>query len=844
MTDRNIKKASKKKTRKKVVGKKVSKKVTKKAAKRSSANKGRSSKRGSVGVAARTKGMLHTVGSGLKGVFWRTILVLLVIFIGYTAYLDVQIREQFEGQKWALPAHVYTRPMELYVGQLFDVKVVESELEELGYLKANEINRVGTYRLSKLELAIHQRAFRFWDEARKQQITKLSIRDGRVSSINVIDSIGNRTETEIVRLEPRLFGSVSPMKHEDRTLVHLDDVPQALIDALIAYEDRQYYSHFGVNFKGLARVAYQALTSGRVRGGGSSLTQQLVKNYYLSSERTVRRKVVEMIMAVLLEVHYTKDEILQAYINEVNLGQAGNRAIHGFGLASRYYYGRPLGELSLSEIATLVAINNAPSRYNPLRRPERVVKKRDVVLSAMLSDGKVDQHQFNVASSTVLGLSPNASRAATLSYPSFLGYVRENLRDGYQQEDLHSEGLRIHTTLDPRIQSSLEQSVAVELSQIEKSRKMATGQLQTAAVVIRTDNGEVVAMLGDRNPSFAGYNRALKAQRPVGSLLKPFVFLTALEQPEVFSLASYVQDKAITVKQKGSVDWNPKNYDGLEHGDVMLLDALANSYNLATVNVGMQLGLDRVADTLQRAGHDKPIRELPSMLLGAVPMTVLDVGRLYLTLASGGFKTPVKSVRSVLSQENVPLARYALDIEQAISSEYTHLINYALQDVVRNGTGRSVLSGFKYDYGLAGKTGTTNDYRDSWFAGFSGNYLTVVWVGRDDNRPTGLTGASGAARVWSRIMRNIPQQRLELSYSEQIVSQEVFYSEDPLVGDCELSRTLPMLISSLEMSNISCAHRMQYDQGRDEQRHFEPAGEEQPIQRRKKKKSFWKKIFG
>lgn len=854
MTESNIKKVSKKKARKKVTSKKTTKKISTRASPKSSKRVTKRNAKPKRRVGARVskkgasgglKGGLKMFGSGLKSVFWRSALVLLIIFIGYTAYLDVQIREQFEGQKWALPAHVYTRPMELYLGQAFDPKVVESELEELGYLKQNEIKRVGTYRLTGLELAIHQRAFRFWDEARQQQVTKLSIRDGRIASINIIDSIGSRTETEIVRLEPRLFGSVSPMKHEDRTLVRLGDVPQALIDGLIAYEDRQFFSHFGINLKGLARVGFQAVTTGRVGGGGSSLTQQLVKNYYLTSERTVRRKLVEMIMAVLLEAHYDKEEILQAYINEVNLGQAGNRAIHGFGLASRYYYGRPLNELTLTEIATLVAINNAPSRYNPLRRPERVMKKRDVVLSAMLSDGKIDQHQFDIASSKPLRLSPVASRAATLSYPSFLGYVRDNLRDGYKQEDLHSEGLRIHTTLNPRIQSTVESSVVSELAKIEKDRKMAKGGLQSAAVVIRTDNGEVVAMLGDRNPSFAGYNRALKAKRPVGSLLKPFVFLTALETPEKFSLASYVKDEFITVKQKGSADWNPKNYDGREHGNVMLVEALANSYNLATVNVGMELGLDRVAGTIRRVGHEQSIRELPSLLLGAVPMTVLDVGRLYLTLASGGFKTPVKSVRSVLSQEDLPLSRYALDIEQVVAPEHTHLINYALQEAIRNGTGRGVLSGFKYDYGLAGKTGTTNDYRDSWFAGFSGNYLTVVWVGRDDNKPTGLTGASGAARVWSRIMRNIPQQRLELGYSEQIVSQQVFYSQDSLAGDCGLSRNLPMLLVSLESENISCAHRMPYDdENQDEQRHFEPAEEEQPIERRKKKKSFWKKIFG
>ncbi len=844
---------SKKKTSKRKTGKN-GKKSTKKASGLSLP--ARKTKK-SAGSSPRTaRGGRHSGGSlaqrarsaswrAFKIVFWRSALVLLVLLFGYTVYLDVHVRHQFEGQKWALPAHVYTRPMELYVGQRFDSKLVESELEELGYLKVDSLDRVGSYRLTSLELAIYQRAFRFWDEARPQQIIKLAIRDGRIADIKTVDQLDQASDTEIVRLEPRLFGSMSPMQHEDRSLVHLDDVPQPLIDGLIAYEDRQFYSHFGINFKGLARILVNAARTGRVTGGGSSLTQQLVKNYYLSSERTIRRKLVEMIMAMLLELHYSKDEILQAYINEVNLGQAGNRAIHGFGLASRYYYGRPLSELDLSEIATLVAINNAPSRYNPLRRPERVVNKRNVVLTAMLNDNKIDQRQFDIASTQNLRLSPVASRAATLSYPSFLGYVRENLKDGYQQQDLLSEGLQIHTTLNPRIQATLENAVVTELAAIEKQRTLKAGSLQAAAVVLRTDNGEVVAMVGDRNPSFAGYNRALKAQRPVGSLLKPFVFLTALEKPGQYSLASTVQDTPITVSQKGSPDWNPQNYSGEPHGEVMLVDALARSYNLATVNLGMELGVEAVADTLSRVGHDKTISQLPSMLLGAVPMTVLDVGRMYLTLASGGFKTPVKSVRSVLSNEDRPLNRYALDIEQVVEPEHTYLINYALQDVVRNGTGRTVLNGFQYDYGLAGKTGTTNDYRDSWFAGFSGNYLAVVWVGYDDNKPTGLTGASGAAKVWANAMRNMPLERLELGYSEEVFKQEVFYSADNQQADCAMSRSLPMLLASLESENMSCADRIQYDgDDFDELRHFESTDEEAPMERRRKKKSFWGRIFG
>lgn len=765
-----------------------------------------------------------------------------IALIAYTAYLDVSIRKQFEGQKWALPAHVYTRPMELYVGQDFDRKVVLDELHELGYARSANVDRVGRYKISGSELQIFQRSFRFWDDFRDQQTVRIKVSGEKISAIEVATAEGANYQTEIIRLEPRLFGSVSPMSHEDRSLLRLEDVPPVLIEGLIANEDRAFRSHFGVNPLGIARAMIRNVRAGRVVQGGSTLTQQLVKNYYLTSEVTYRRKFVEMILAVLLEVHYSKDEILQAYLNEVFLSQAGNRAIHGFGLASQYFFGRPLQELDLHQIALLVAINNGPSKYNPIRNPNNARERRDLVLRTMREQDVIDEQEFQDAVNAPLNVSATAERAAPLSYPAFMGLVRNNLQDEYQQEDLSNNGLQIHTTLNPRIQQSLVDAVKGELQQIESRKQLAAGSLQVAAVVIRTDNGEVAAMLGDRDSSFSGFNRAVQAKRPVGSLLKPFVYLTALQQPEKYSLATRVSDRAIVVSQKGSDDWMPQNYDGREHGDVMLVDALAKSYNLATVQLGMELGVAEVAKTIRKVGYHDSFSELPSVLLGAVPMSVMDVGQLYLTLASGGFKTPIKSVRSVLSQENQPLARYPLDVDQVIEPEFNNLINFALQEVVRSGTARSVLTGFKYDYGLAGKTGTTDDYRDSWFAGFSGNYLAIVWVGRDDNQSTGLTGASGAAKVWSKVMQQIPQQRLELAYSDQVISKQVYYSEDPQLQDCRLSRQLPILLDSLPLENLPCARRIQYDLGNaDEEKHFEPIDE--GVQK-KKKKSLWQRIFG
>lgn len=775
--------------------------------------------------------------SKVFGVFRYTLIrlgvILAIALLAYTAFLDVQIREKFEGQKWALPAHVYTRPMELYIGQQFELNLLEQELQELGYQAKAKVDRIGTYNLTESSLDIHQREFRFWDGLRSAQRTKLKFRDEVIESISVDDQ-----ETEIVRLEPRLFGSVSPLSHEDRALLKLEEVPQELIDALISIEDKQFYSHFGINPLGILRAFYRNLTAGRVVQGGSTLTQQLVKNYYLTSEQTIKRKFNEAIMALLLELHYSKEEILQAYLNEIHMAQAGNRAIHGFALGSLYFYGRPLQELKLPELALLAGTIKGASFYNPIRHPERAEERRNLVLKTMLDDGKITEQEYTEAIVTGINISSNAALAAPLSYPSFMGYVRENLKDEYQQSDLLNDGLNIYTTLNPRIQKILEQSVQEELGSIEQSRGIESGTLQVAATVIRTDNGEVVAMVGDRQSSFSGFNRAVDARRPVGSLLKPFVYLTALENPELYSLASPVNDQGITISQVGSEDWTPQNYNNEEHGSVMLVDALAKSYNLATVQLGMELGVPNVISTISRLGHDKPIAELPSMLLGAVPMSVMDVSQLYLSLASGGFKTPIKSIRSVLSNDNEPFARYSLRVEQVVKPETNFLINYALQEVIRNGTGSSVLNDFRVDYGLAGKTGTTDDYRDSWFAGFSGNYLTVVWVGRDDNQSTGLTGASGAARVWSKTMQQIPLRRLELGYQDKIISQQVYYSSGEFGQDCQLSRQLPILSDSLPLLDTACVQNVQpLPNNLDEQRYFEPKPE--PTRR-----SFWQRIFG
>ena len=732
----------------------------------------------------------------------RFLIMLAVVIVAAVVYLDITIRNQFEGGNWAIPAHVYTRPLDLYVGLTIAESSVLDELGELGYRFQIGATEPGTYENSGGSLTIHAREFQFWDELRLSGRVRIGFNPTKKKIVSVTST---SEKLGLFQLEGRLFGSVSSISHEDRELLTLDQIPGGLVTALIAIEDRNFFSHWGVSPIGILRAAIANIVQGRVVQGGSTLTQQLVKNYYLTAERTISRKVVELVMAVLLEMHYSKQELLVAYINEVYLGQAGNRAIHGFGLGSQFLFGRPLQELNGAELATLAGLVKAPSHYNPLKHPERALERRNLVLRVMQREGILSEAQTGQLQQLPLGTGRSVS-IQRRSYPDFLDLVRNQLGNDFKDAALSDAGLRVYTTLNPRIQNVVETVISDRLSQIEKSRGIQAGSLEAAAIVLRADNGEVVALAGGRDRGFAGYNRALDAIRPVGSLLKPFVYLSALEQPSAYGLGSLIADKSITVSQKGSEDWIPQNYNGEEHGFVMLMDGLKHSYNLATVNLGMEVGLDTFGDLLKRFKYDHEGPLYPSALLGAVPMTVSEVADLYLTLANSGFKTPTKSVRSVLSDGGEPLGRYPLSIEQVAQPESIALIVYAMQQVVLDGTARAIGDRFGRALGYAGKTGTSDGYRDSWYAGFSGDYLMVVWVGRDDNESTGLSGASGAAHIWSDTFANITTRPLTLT----LLPGLTFIPVNPLTGmqidaSCSNAVTLPYIASYEPASQSGCA---------------------------------------
>jgi len=679
-----------------------------------------------------------------------------LILVAYFIYLDVIIRSQFEGKRWALPATVYARPLELYVGKKLNVDQLLREIKLSAYRPVLDARSEGSFSFHKNTFEIVSRAFQYWDSFEDSHQLRIQISGGQIVSLNNRDS---GVAVDIARLEPAVIGRIYPAHHEDRQLVRLDEVPEILTRGLIALEDRAFYQHHGLDPRALARALWVDIKAGRLVQGGSTLTQQLVKNFFLSNQRSLWRKFNEANMSLLLEWHYDKDEILEAYLNEIYLGQDGRRAIHGFGLASRYYFDQSLPALELERIATLIALVRGPSYYDAWRHPQRLIKRRNLVLSIMAEQQIISTAEENRARNKPLGVVRRAHRIAG-TYPAFLDLVRRQLRRDYRQEDLNAEGLRIFTTLDPAIQQQVEIAAKHWLAKLDRQRGL-NGKLQTAIVLTDTNNGEVLAMLGDRDPDYAGFNRALDASRPVGSLIKPAVYLTALEQTQT-NLASLLEDSPLTLKGPNDTRWSPRNYDGKSHGNVPLVTALMRSYNQATVRLGMALGFEDIAETLSRLGIKKTIPAYPSMLLGAVNLTPYEISSMYQTLASAGFNSPLRAVREVLAADGRALKRFPVSLEQAFDNQSIEMINRALNAVTHVGTARSLQKLLPAGLEVAGKTGTTNDLRDSWFAGYSGSHLAVVWLGRDDNKPLGLSGASGALKLWAGFMSKIDTQPLSL----------------------------------------------------------------------------------
>ena len=732
-----------------------------------------------------------------SGILLIVIIAAMVLLALYLVKLDRTITTKFEGKRWDIPAKVYSQPLELYQGASVDTDTMKKWLELLNYQSNKSYDRTGTYHKSGNTYFIHTRGFTYSaNDVDKEQVIKMTIAGNKIESVQSTQP----AKTGIIRLEPVNIGGIYPDSNEDRMVVTLDQVPQPLIDALIATEDRGFYEHKGVSIRGIARAVLNNFTGGP-RQGGSTITQQLIKNFYLNSDRTMKRKANEALMAVLLELHYSKDEILQTYLNEIYLGQNGNRSINGFGLASQFYFDKPLKELRLDQQALLVGMAKGPSVYNPRRHPNDSTARRNTVLNNMLAVGKISQEEYEKAIEKPLDVADKPVEGKS-QFPDFLDIVKRELNKVYYSDDLKNEGLIIISTLDPIAQLAADKAVERKLGELRR-RGSKTKDLQGALVSANPETGELVAVVGSGS-EFTGFNRAVDAKRQVGSLLKPIIYMTALESGR-YNLASSVDDSPITVNLSDGTEWNPKNYDNRDHGYVPFTTALSQSYNHSAVRLGMEFGVNTFAKQLQRMGVKEKIPTYPSALLGSVNLSPMDMLGVYQVFATGGFRTPIHSIRSVIDDRGHILQRTGLNTQRSIPPETNFLINYALQDVVKNGTAKRIQS-LGSNLNLAGKTGTTNDYRDAWFAGYSGNYVSVVWVGRDDNKPIGLSGGSGALPVWVDYMNRLKLTPVALPEPEGIEWLWLENNSGKLSNErCADARYLPVMSAYLPEEASSCA---------------------------------------
>ncbi|WP_375084090.1 bifunctional glycosyl transferase/transpeptidase [Providencia sp. SKLX074055] len=700
--------------------------------------------------------------------FWllvKLMIVFAVLLAAYGFYLNQQIKERLDGKVWDLPAAVYGRMVNLEPGMDYSQAEMTRLLEGMQYRKVSKITTSGEFVLRGNTIEILRRPFNFPDQKEGQILARMVFENNALSKI---ENMENGRSFGFFRLDPKLITMMQSANNEQRLVLPLADFPESLVKILLETEDRNFYEHDGVSLYSIGRAVVANLTAGRSVQGGSTLTQQLVKNLFLTNERTLKRKANEAYMALLLDYNYSKERILELYLNEVFLGQNGNDEIRGFPLASLYYFGRPINELSFDQQALLVGMVQGASTYNPWTKPQNAIKRRNIVLKILETRGVIDQEMYQVLSARPLGVKNKEGLVA--SQPAFMQMVRLELNEKLGDKVKELSGAKIFTTLDPVAQTAAENAVENGVADLRKTRKL--DDIEGAMVVVDRINGEVRAMVGGSQPQFSGFNRALNARRSIGSLAKPPVYLAALSEPDRYRLNTWLKDEPLTVKV-GNQNWSPRNYSRNFNGRMMLVDALAKSQNIPTVNLGLDIGLDQVFNTFVRLGAPAAAMEkVPAMFLGAVNLTPAEVAQVYQTIGGEGNRAKLSSLRSVIDGDGNEIYQSYPSAERAVPSQAAYLTLYGMQQVVNQGTGRVLLS--KYGkYNLAGKTGTTNDLRDSWYAGIDGKEVAIVWVGRDNNGPTQLTGATGALKVYQRYLDNQAPLALINRAPEGIVDMQV-----------------------------------------------------------------------
>ncbi|MGH8215229.1 MAG: penicillin-binding protein 1B [Rhodanobacteraceae bacterium] len=706
--------------------------------------------------------------------------------VPYTLVLDHRVRTRVTEIDFNQPTRVYARPQLLAAGVPMDKATLKLELGMAGYTEAPSSARVpGTWNAAGDTFMIASRGYRDPLGGELPRRVRVKLGSGRIQS--VLDVTANKPLHK-THLDPARIATMYGAQQEERIILPLSELPPLLVQGVQAVEDRDFKNNHGIDLSSIVRAALADLRAGHAVQGGSTITQQLVRNLFLDRSRTLVRKFNEVLLSILLDAHFSKGQILNAYCNEVFLGQQGNQAVHGFAAASWYYFGRPLQTLRPQEIALLVGMVRGPSYYDPRRNPERALSRRNVALDAFHTTGLLNDAQWKAAKSAPLDVTPKPQLVVD-RFPAFMQVVREQITHDFSEQQLRNGGLSVYTTLDPAAQVYAEQS----LDETIKGLGKRGDALEGAVVVVEPSTGSVLAMVGGRESDLHGFNRAYDARRPVGSSLKPFYYLMALTDPTHWNVASLLDDSPISLKLPNGKLWTPHNDDNRSHGEVPMVEALAKSYNLASVHLGLQLGVDRVAAFLRSFGLEG-VQANPSLLLGAVDMSPFQLAQLYEFFAGHGHALPLLTLRGVLDGRGHVVKQYAVQPGKGQYQQAEHLVRWMLQQVTEYGTAAAIGDSRLADLHAAGKTGTSDHQRDSWYSGFTGDRLAVAWVGRDDNKPTHLWGATGALKVWMKLFEKMPSTPLTTSFGDGIQYAWI----DPSTGQgtlpqCDGARQYPFI---------------------------------------------------
>ena len=681
---------------------------------------------------------------------------------GWVLALDRQVRARFEGVQFRVPSRVYSAPAILYPGLDHEDFGLRATLERLGYRPARSAADLppGQFLWEGSRARIHLRAFAH--PTRPEPARRIELRFAGTTIRDILERPSGRSAGAVL-IEPEALGAYYGPMREQRELVSLEELPPHLVDAVLAVEDQRFHTHPGIDLRRIAGAFLANLRAGRVAQGGSTLTQQLVKNFFLTPERTLRRKLREAVMALLVEARYDKPRILEAYLNEIYLGQRGSTAVHGVGEAARLYFGKSAGQLGVAESGLLAAIIQSPNGISPYRDPERAVARRNLVLELMLEQGRLEPEDFEQARLEPLRLSSVTPDPGDARY--FLDLLHRQLGDSYPAEQLTEAGLLIYSTLDARLQRIAAKVLREGLDAIEKRHAggppddPATG-LQGCLVAVRPQTGELLALVGGRDYRVSQFDRCSQARRQTGSVFKPFVYIAGLEpfrgDPEI-TLASRLIDEPLEIDTPDG-PWRPRNYDGEFHGEVSVREALERSLNVATVRLAQQVGAPRVVAMARRLGIESPLPAVPSLALGTAEVSPLELARAYATVASGGVRPDVQTVEDVVDSTGAVLERRELGFERVLDPGTAFLATSLLQGVADRGTAAGVRARLRGP--IAAKTGTTDETRDLWFVGFTPELVAVVWVGYDEPRPVGLASSAGALPIWRRFVEEVTGGRV------------------------------------------------------------------------------------